>query len=106
MTQCFRRLYSLSLVCVFSSSLHAQSFTPLGDLPGVTFVSQALGVSADGSVVVGASNTDLNGVNFAAFRWEDGVMANLGDHLMRGSAAVVVGAGAGALQTQRVTLLK
>ncbi|MEZ4701676.1 MAG: T9SS type A sorting domain-containing protein [Rhodothermales bacterium] len=88
----FQALCTLSMLCLVSDALYAQSFTPLGDLPGVNFSSLASGVSADGAVVVGVSNTDLNGANFAAFRWENGVMANLGDHLMRGSVAVGVSA--------------
>jgi probable HAF family extracellular repeat protein len=50
----------------------AQSFTGLGDLPGGTFDSEAWGVSADGSTVVGASiiaGNALFGTTFGAFRW-------------------------------------
>jgi probable HAF family extracellular repeat protein len=55
----------------------AATFTPLGDLPGGEFISDALGVSADGSVVVGVSSSK-NG--FEAFRWTAEVgMVGLGD---------------------------
>ena len=50
--------------------------TPLGDLPGGDFASTALGISADGSVVVGVG-TSASGNE--AFRWESGVMTPLGD---------------------------
>jgi probable HAF family extracellular repeat protein len=49
----------------------------LGDLPGGSFRSYAIGVSADGSVVVGASTGASNG---EAFRWTSGGgMVGLGD---------------------------
>jgi hypothetical protein len=46
----------------------------LGDLPGGAFYSHAFGVSADGSIVVGTSPSDLNS---EAFLWniEDGMMS-------------------------------
>ena len=52
------------------------SFEGLGDLPGGGFSSQARGVSADGSVVVGRSNSTSGD---EAFRWQDGKMTGLGD---------------------------
>ncbi|MGD9648025.1 MAG: hypothetical protein AB7U73_20095 [Pirellulales bacterium] len=56
------------------------SFTPLGDLPGGTFLSQAGGVSADGSVAVGVSSWSLSGSGLQAFRWTSGGgMVGLGD---------------------------
>jgi probable HAF family extracellular repeat protein len=48
------------------------SFTGLGDLPGGQFYSDAWGVSADGSAVVGSSLISGNvlfGGTYAAFRW-------------------------------------
>jgi probable HAF family extracellular repeat protein len=55
----------------------AATFTPLGDLPGGAFSSGAYGISADGSVVVGQSES-ANG--FEAFRWTDeGGLVGLGD---------------------------
>ena len=49
---------------------------PLGDLPGVNFLSDAQAVSADGSVVVGGSSS---GGTLEAFRWtEGGGMVGLG----------------------------
>ncbi len=48
------------------------SFTPLGDLPGGQAFSDAWGVSADGSTVVGSSIISGNvlfGGTYAAFRW-------------------------------------
>ncbi len=53
-------------------ALAQPSFTPLGDLPGGSFHSEAWGVSADGSTVVGASIINGNilfGGTYAAFRW-------------------------------------
>jgi probable HAF family extracellular repeat protein len=56
----------------------------LGDLPGGDFISVALGVSADGSVVVGASRSDMTS---EAFLWTAGSgMVGLGD-LPGGSAS-------------------
>jgi probable HAF family extracellular repeat protein len=48
---------------------------PLGDLPGGIFYSEAFGVSADGSVVVGKSAADF--LDYTAFRWtaETGMVA-------------------------------
>jgi probable HAF family extracellular repeat protein len=54
-------------------TVNAQSsFHGLGDLPGGQFLSEAWGVSGDGSVVVGASIISGNvlfGGTYAAFRW-------------------------------------
>jgi probable HAF family extracellular repeat protein/cysteine-rich repeat protein len=49
-------------------------FWRLGDLPGGEFFSAASAISADGSVVVGRSDSDGD----EAFRWKDGVMTGLG----------------------------
>ena len=43
-------------------------FMGLGDLPGGSFSSSAYGISADGTVAVGTSNSSLN----EAFRWTSG----------------------------------
>ncbi len=51
-------------------------FEGIGDLDGGTFNSIAYGVSADGSVIVGVSNSS-NGNE--AFRWQNGSMVGLGD---------------------------
>src|SRR4029079_10603321 len=54
------------------------TFTPLGDLPGGTFFSEATAVSADGLVVVGVSNSASG--REEAFRWtRAGGMVALGD---------------------------
>jgi probable HAF family extracellular repeat protein len=50
--------------------------TGLGDLAGGSFGSVALGVSADGSVVVGQGRSASGD---EAFRWTGGVMTGLGD---------------------------
>ncbi len=58
------------------SVAHGVSFQGLGDLPGGGFFSQAFGVSADGSVVVGVG-TSPSGTE--AFRWtQAGGMVGLG----------------------------
>ncbi len=67
----------LSAVCtaiyIYSNAAMAVTFMPLGDLAGGNFSSEAYGVSADGSVVVGASES-ASGEE--AFRWtnEDGMV--------------------------------
>src|SRR5262245_38224427 len=54
------------------------SFTALGDLPGGDFQSSATGVSADGSFVVGQSNSPYGGED--AFCWTaSGGMVRLRD---------------------------
>ncbi|MCH7965585.1 MAG: hypothetical protein IH852_16800, partial [Bacteroidetes bacterium] len=72
---------SFTLIFLFTFLLQAgalaqASFEGLGDLPGGFFESTALGVSADGLVVVGVGNS-ANGDE--AFRWENNVMIGLGD---------------------------
>lgn len=54
---------------VLPSANASLSFTPLGDLPGGTTNSAAYGVSADGTVVVGASFT---ATGITAFTWTQG----------------------------------
>jgi probable HAF family extracellular repeat protein len=62
---------------VVTASARADEFLGLGILPGGTF-SQALGISADGLVVVGLS-TSTAGPNGEAFRWTSGTgMVGLG----------------------------
>ncbi|MDB4468573.1 hypothetical protein N9093_01805 [bacterium] len=73
--QIFRRaLFYIVLILFFSPALQAQ-IIGLGDLAGGDFSSGALGVSNDGSVVVGYGTSSSG---FEAFRWEDGVMTGLG----------------------------
>jgi probable HAF family extracellular repeat protein len=59
----------LAIGLVPARSALAQSLTGLGTLPGNN-MTQARGVSADGSVVVGISGTDHN--YWRAFRWTRG----------------------------------
>jgi len=67
----------------FSTAFAAASLTPLGDLPGGDFVSDARGVSGDGSVVVGLSSSEdsqNSPLGYEAFRWTaGGGMVGLGD---------------------------
>ena len=64
-------------IYIFSKAAVAASFTPLGELAGGGFSSGALGLSDDGSVVVGWSES-ASGTE--AFRWtSDGGMVALGD---------------------------
>ena len=65
----------ISFAC--PSRSEAASFQGLGDLPGGSFGSGALGVSADGSVVIGYGNSASG---YEAFRWTaGGGMVGLGD---------------------------
>jgi len=67
----------LAMCGLLCSVTLADSFTPLGDLPGSFISSRAEGVSGDGSVVVGYSD-GVNGTE--AFRWDSvGGMVGLGD---------------------------
>lgn len=68
----------LALAVVGAHSTSAATFTALGFLPGGFYFSDASGVSADGSVVVGTSHSSNGG--FEAFRWtKDTGMHGLGD---------------------------
>lgn len=49
--------------------------TKLGDLPGGSFFSQTMGVSSDGSIIVGHG---LGDNDFEGLRWENGNMERLG----------------------------
>jgi probable HAF family extracellular repeat protein len=79
MTRKSTALYVLLFSTIIGSSelAWAAAFQSLGDLPGGDFSSIALGVSADGRVVVGSSN----GISTSeAFRWtQDSGMVSLGD---------------------------
>lgn len=70
-----------SLLCPGSRALAgAAAFHPLGDLPGGPFFSFAYDVSADGSTVVGYSQSSPSPGSREAFRWtEAGGMIGLGD---------------------------
>lgn len=99
---------SFTLIFLFTFLLQAgalaqASFEGLGDLPGGFFESTALGVSADGFVVVGSSKNDTT---TEAFRWTaSGGMIGLGDlpggdfsnisvaQRVSGNGSVVVGRG-------------
>lgn len=69
---------SLSFVSLatVAATAQAQSFEGLGDLPGGAVESLAIGVSADGSTVVGRSQV---AGGFEAFRWRNGSMTGLSD---------------------------
>jgi probable HAF family extracellular repeat protein len=75
-----KKIFSIAttlLSSLFFSSVFGASFQGLGDLSGGSFNSQALGVSADGSVVVGTATT-ASGQQ--AFRWTKSTgMASLGN---------------------------
>jgi probable HAF family extracellular repeat protein len=60
-------VFVLLTLASISPSLAAVRFYTLGDLPGGTFESAATAVSADGSLVVGNSNSSKS--QFEAFRW-------------------------------------
>jgi probable HAF family extracellular repeat protein len=59
-------LFLLAAAVSPRATAQSYSFTPLGDLPGGTFYSVAGGISADGSTVVGYSDT---ADNLEGFRW-------------------------------------
>lgn len=73
-----KKLWGILLLCtwiivlivshVFTPAIASVSFTGLGDLEGGDFFSNALGISADGSTVVGVSKTSTG---LAAFRWSE-----------------------------------
>lgn len=71
-----RALLGALAITLSASAARAQSFQALGDLPGGSVESHALGVSADGSTVVGRSAV---AGGFEAFRWQNGVLTGLGD---------------------------
>jgi probable HAF family extracellular repeat protein len=99
-------LLTIGIACI---EAHAQmTFTPLGDLPGGSFSSRAFGVSDDGSVVAGQSNSSSG--SFEPFRWtSNGGMVGLGDlpggsfsdddnePIVSGNGTVVVGQGSSSL---------
>lgn len=74
---------SLILACTTTSVASASGafFIPLGDLPGGPFHTWALGISADGSTVVGRSkSSDADPDSYEAFRWTQSTgMVGLGD---------------------------
>jgi probable HAF family extracellular repeat protein len=74
----------------------AGNFIPLGDLPGGDFSSEAYGVSADGSVVVGVANVSCDPNAAAeAFHWTAATgMVGLGDLLGGGGVSVAEGVSA------------
>lgn len=63
------------IVCLSPMAWGGISFQGLDDLTGGDFYSYALGVSADGSTVVGMSHSASGD---QAFRWKNGVMTGLG----------------------------
>jgi len=71
----FKALISACVMSLIATVAWSQSLTWLGTLPGGTW-SEAYGVSADGTVVVGYA-TNAAGQR-RAFRWENGVMQYLG----------------------------
>jgi probable HAF family extracellular repeat protein len=100
-------ILAFSGVMVFGTASPASAeamFMGLGDLPGGGFYSETRGISADGSVVVGQSNS-ASGKE--AFYWtSDGGMVGLGDlpggsfssqaNAVSGDGSVVVGRGVSA----------
>ena len=61
-------------ICLVTSG--TRMMVGLGDLDGGNFYSKAYGVSADGAVVVGQSNS---AAGYEAFRWTSSGMVGLGD---------------------------
>lgn len=69
-------VWTLALGAAAEAAGAPASFTALGDLPGGAFGNAALGVSADGRVVVGRS---VGASGSEAVRWEGGAPTGLGD---------------------------
>ena len=72
----FNALLSACVLSLIATAGWSQSLTWLGTLPNGTN-SSAYAVSADGAVVVGWSN-NAPGQPRGAFRWQNGVMQDLG----------------------------
>ncbi|MFO0839131.1 MAG: PEP-CTERM sorting domain-containing protein [Phycisphaerae bacterium] len=84
-------------ISLSSVAIAAGTFTQLGDLPGGVFYSVAGGISADGSVVVGSSDSTAG---FEAFRWTSGGgMVDLGSLNASGFSAAYAVSGDGATVT-------
>ncbi len=91
----------------WETTFEQATFEGLGDLPGGTFQSIGYGVSADGNVVVGESESQWGP---EAFRWQDGVMFSLGDlpggpfnsqaNAVSADGSIVVGAGLTSTKTE------
>lgn len=73
-----RGLLGLTLCLAAVNLAHAQSFMGLGDLAGGLIDSRALGISGDGSTVVGTSSAvGINPDGYQAFAWKNGVISPL-----------------------------
>jgi probable HAF family extracellular repeat protein len=87
------KLVAATLLLSQLNSVHGARFLGLGNLPGRPFPSYATGVSADGSVIVGQSNS---GSGAEAFRWTSGEgMVGLG--VLRGTYSSALGVSADGL---------
>ncbi|MBU0501032.1 MAG: hypothetical protein KJ558_09245 [Gammaproteobacteria bacterium] len=87
-----RALLTGAVFSLSPPSMAADEFVPLGHLAGGGFESYALGVNADGSVVVGQGTRALGA---EVFRWtQAGGMAPLGDLAGGGFYSVVLGVNA------------
>ena len=60
---------SLVALAIFGVAGGGATFTPLGDLPGGEFFSAVFGISGDGQVVVGWSDSTSDHPAREAFRW-------------------------------------
>lgn len=89
---CRKSAFLFPLICCFLATLTtatASEFIPLGDLPGGDFYSAALGVSADGTAVVGFSKTNNTFEPLRAFRWTQATgMLGLGDEESTGEDSI------------------
>ena len=71
-----RTITTLLLCSIMEPTAFCAGFQGLGDLQGGRVFSKANAVSADGSVVVGETESEFGN---EAFRWENGLMTGLGD---------------------------
>lgn len=72
-----KRLWIYVVVVSIQSCLYGACFRGLGDLPGGTYESVPYGMTPDGRIVVGYSQSSQGK---KAFKWESGTMTQLADH--------------------------
>ena len=69
-------ILALTALTTFGNKAYAYSFTAISDLPGCDVSTTVNGISADGSTIVGSSDSSSGR---EAFQWKNGIMTWLGD---------------------------